>query len=127
TGNSAGDTIVWLSIALIVILLFGANYMRLREKVFSWGILFFFVMLLPTSNLFITIRSIMAERFMYLSSIGFCAAATILLLRISEKLRLRWVLPILVICLLGIRSYARNFDWQDNLAFWKSVLAASPE
>ena len=50
-----------------------------------WGIWFFLMALLPTSNLLIPIGSIMAERFLYLPSIGFCVvAAHALLLEASD-------------------------------------------
>jgi tetratricopeptide (TPR) repeat protein len=84
------------------------------------------VMLLPTSNLIVTIGSIMAERFLYLPSIGFCAAAAVVLWGICAKLRFRWALPLIVISALGIRTFARNSDWQDDLGLWESTVAASP-
>ena len=43
---------------------------RRRKPVF-FGIAFFFATLSPTSNLVIRIGSIMAERFLYLPSVGF--------------------------------------------------------
>src|SRR5207237_9417293 len=111
TGHSGSDAIAWISVVVVALLLSAAIYLRGRHRIFSWGLLFFFVMLLPTSNLILTIGSIMADRFLYLPSIGFCAASAVILYGISEKLRLRWALPIIVICALGIRTFVRNADW----------------
>ena len=116
----------WAAVAVIALLLAAAIYLRTRQKLFSWGVIFFFVMLLPTSNLVVSIGSIMAERFLYLPSIGICAAASVVLYAIGGKLRNRWVLPIVVIFALGVRTMIRNSDWQDPLVFAKSTVDASP-
>jgi tetratricopeptide (TPR) repeat protein len=139
TGNTDTDIFAWISLVAVAFLLAVAIYIRKRNKLLAWSILFFFVMLLPTSNLIVTIGSIMAERFLYLSSIGFCAVMAVLLLALSERLAsptrvnnrfapvLRWALPIVLIAALGIRTLQRNSDWQDDVALWKSTVAASPE
>ncbi len=139
TGHTETDTLAWISLAAVTLLLTLAIYLRTRNRVFSWGILFFFIMMLPTSNLIVTIGSIMAERFLYLPSIGFCAAAAVAILMVSDRVllftkarphfasALRWALPIVLIVALGIRTLMRNSDWQDDLALWKSTVAASPE
>ncbi|HYR43984.1 MAG TPA: hypothetical protein VER98_13225, partial [Terriglobia bacterium] len=127
TGNSGSDAIAWISVVVVAMLLSAAIYLRGRQRIFSWGMLFFFIMLLPTSNLILTIGSIMAERFLYLPSIGFCAASAVVLCAIGEKLKLRRALPVIVICALGIRTFVRNADWQDDLSLWNSTAAASPQ
>ena len=125
-GNAGSDIGAWMSILAVGLLIAAAVYLRKRERLFSWGVLFLLIMMLPTSNLILTIGSIMAERFLYLPSIGFCAALAVILLKISGSTRLRLALPAVVICLLGIRTFQRNADWQDELSFWKSTVAASP-
>src|SRR5581483_5883026 len=119
TGSAAGNIFVWLSLAAVAGLIAAALYSRTRNRMVSWGILFFLVMMLPTSNLVITIGSIMAERFLYLPSIGFCAAAAVLIFALSGKLQsftqtsersrpvLQWTLPVVVIALLGVRTVVR--------------------
>jgi len=138
TGNPASDTAAWISIIVVILLLGSAIYLRFRQKLFSWGVFFFFIMLLPTSDLVVTIGSIMAERFLYLPSIGFCAAAAVVLCGVTGKavtfmraetqsrVLLRWTLPAAIVCLLGIRTFLRNADWRDDLSLWKSAVAASP-
>src|SRR5262249_29289338 len=50
---------------------------------------FFFVALLPTSNLLLIIGSIMAERFLYLPSIGFAGCVVAAGLALSRRLAVR--------------------------------------
>ena len=65
TGNSTTDVSAWLSLLVIGLIVAAAVYGWKRHKIFSWGVLFFFTALLPTSNLILTIGSNMAERFFY--------------------------------------------------------------
>lgn len=108
---------------------------RHTVKPFLFFLAFFFVTLLPTSNLFITIGSIMAERFLYLPSIGLagCLVAVIhqLVQRLSAKWRVApkaaWVAMGVACLVFAARTYARNFDWQNARALWTSTVNASPE
>jgi protein O-mannosyl-transferase len=98
-------------------------------------LIFFFVALAPTSNLIVFIGSIMAERFLYLPSIGLagCVVAAVLAL-VSRRLPQRSLAPKLAWAALGIvclacaaRTYARNFDWQDDRTLWTSAVTICPE
>ena len=103
-------------VVTIALLLTAAVWLRSRQKFFCWGVLFLFVMMLPTSNLFLTIGSIMAERFLYLPSIGFCAVAAVGFCKAGEALVslaapkpqlipiVYWALPAIAISLLGVRT-----------------------
>jgi tetratricopeptide (TPR) repeat protein len=145
-GNIDGNILAWCSLAVVVALLAAAVWLRHRQTLFAWGVLFFFVMQLPTSNLLFPIGSIMGERFLYLPSIGLCTVAALVLCGLSAALvpsfersgktftalhslcpaLIRWLLPALVVCILGLRTYARNTDWHDDISLWKSAVAASP-
>jgi tetratricopeptide (TPR) repeat protein len=119
--------------ALLAVLL--AVRWRTTGKPLLFFLAFFFVALLPTSNLIIIIGSIMAERFLYLPSVGLagCLVAAIHALsqRISVKWRAApraaWVTMGLVCLAFAARTYARNFDWQDERSLWTSTVNAYPE
>jgi protein O-mannosyl-transferase len=125
------DLFAMISLAAVAILILAALWFRKRQKFFSWGVLFLFGMMLPTSNLLLKIGSVMAERFLYLPSIGFCALVALALCAAGERIArsrpvARWALPALVVIALGARAYARNADWHDELSLWRSTVAASP-
>jgi protein O-mannosyl-transferase len=131
SGNAAGNAVAVISAIAIATLIGVAVWLRSRQKLISWGILFLFIMMLPTSNLFLKIGSIMSERFLYLPSIGFCAVLAAIFCSSADarpqlKPAFHWILPSIVILLFGIRTFARNGDWHDDLSLWKSTVAASP-
>jgi tetratricopeptide (TPR) repeat protein len=131
------DAQCWLGLGLVAAILWAATRRRRSNPTFAWGTWFFFLMLLPTANVVMPIGSIMAERFLYLPSAGFCMVAAQGLMWLGERIgrgageaRWRaaaaWVLPVLVLAGLAGRTYARNADWHDELSLWKSAVAAAP-
>jgi protein O-mannosyl-transferase len=107
---------------------------RSEEKPVLFFLGFFFITLLPTSNLIVFIGSIMAERFLYLPSVGLagCTIAALYALgrrkprRRPQNARLAWATLALVCVALGARTYARNSDWKDELSLWTSAVNVSP-
>jgi tetratricopeptide (TPR) repeat protein len=103
-------------------------------KAMSFFIAFFFITLLPTANLVILIGSIMGERFMYLPSVGLVGCLVAAMHAFGRRLSSRWrVSPRVAwvamgfLCLaFGVRTYARNFDWQDELSLWSSAVEVCP-
>jgi hypothetical protein len=105
-----------------------------RNKPLCFFIAFFLVTLAPTSNLVILIGSIMAERFVYLPSIGFAGCAVITLHWACRKLTVAWPharlaapIALAAICAaLVSRTYARNADWLDGNSLWTSAVRSAP-
>jgi tetratricopeptide (TPR) repeat protein len=118
--------------ALLAVLL--AVRLRTTGKPLMFFLAFFFVALLPTSNLIIIIGSIMAERFLYLPSVGLagCLVAAIHALsqgssrKWSAAARAAWVIMVVVCLGFAARTYARNFDWQDERSLWTSTVNVCP-
>src|SRR5580700_6768186 len=108
--------------------LLAVRWRRTRKPLFFF-LAFFFVALAPTSNLAILIGSIMAERFVYLPSIGLagCVVAAICTLgRQVPRLRLldmraAWIALGLLCLACAARTYARNPDWLDERTLWTSA------
>jgi tetratricopeptide (TPR) repeat protein len=123
---------VCLVSALLAVLLALRRSRTGKPLLFFLG--FFFVALLPTSNLIIIIGSIMAERFLYLPSVGLAgcvvAASQVLGQRSSLKWRYgpqaAWIAMGLVCLVFAGRTYARNFDWQDERSLWSSTVNVCP-
>ena len=124
----------WNSIAALSTLAFcvGAVILAVRvwrtQKPLFFFLLFFFIALLPTSNLIFLIGSIMAERFAYLPSIGLagCVVASLAWIE-SATARRAAMVALTAMCLAcAARTYARNFDWQDEHTLWAATVDAYP-
>ena len=123
---------VLLGATLLALLL--AVRWRHTGKPLLFFLVFFFVALSPTSNLIVLIGSIMAERFLYLPSVGLagCTVAAIYALGRRHSLQQRVAAPVawaalgLVCLVFTARTYARNFDWQDSIRLWTSAVDVCP-
>jgi tetratricopeptide (TPR) repeat protein len=105
-----------------------------RSKAVFFFVAFFFVTLVPTSNLLIPIGTIMAERFLYLPAVAFSGLLVMAVYAAANRLSPSWsaartAAPVLLatICLaFAARTWARNSDWQTNLTLFTSAVQASP-
>ena len=115
---------------LLAVLAGLASLYRRATSVCFFGI-FFFLALGPTSNMLILIGATMAERFLYLSSIGFavCAVAAVATLcrRASSRVALSTACVLtLAVVALSARTWNRNQEWTDGAKLWESGVAVSP-
>ena len=135
-GAGLEDVLSWVALAVIAGLIWLAVKRCRTQPLFAWAVGIFFLMQLPTMNLLFPIGSIMAERFLYLPSIGFCVAAAQflwwvvgILVRHARvpRLILGWSLAAAATVALGARTHARNADWQTEYTLWKSASDAEPD
>jgi tetratricopeptide (TPR) repeat protein len=126
-------TLIALAVCLGAALL-AVRWYRTRKPLFFF-LAFFFVALAPTSNLAILIGSIMAERFVYLPSIGLAGCVVAAIYALGRHLprqrlvamRTAWIALGIVCLACAGRTYARNFDWLDDLSLWTSGVDVCPE
>ncbi len=107
-----------------------------KKSIVSFGILFFFITISMTSNLVILIGATMADRFLYVPSLGFCIVLTYFWVRLLDVPAgppswLGFANPKIfpVYALLALYSYktvTRNADWHDNLSLFTTDVLASP-
>jgi tetratricopeptide (TPR) repeat protein len=124
-----------IALALCLGVLGLAIYCWRTWKAMFFFVGFFFVTLLPTSNLIKIVTSVMAERFLYLPLLGLAGCLVAVLQAIVQKLSLSWPASVraaraafVLTCLaLAARTYARNFDWHDELSLWTSAVNAYPQ
>ena len=120
------EWIAWIAvIAVIVALIWQFKKNRLY---FFFGA-FAFVAFVPVANLLFLTGTIMAERFLYLPSVGFAACAVLAIYAFAERAKLRALAPILlclIIAGLAARTWTRNIDWQTDLSIAKASALTSP-
>ncbi len=126
------DWRVLAALPVVVCWIYCASLFFFRKKVWQFCLLFMLVTLFPVSNI-IPIGDIMAERFLYLPSVGFCilfAIVLINLLNISGQYvsRKAGIIYLLILTLFfGVAMLIRNAQWRDGIIFWKTTIKDIPK
>jgi tetratricopeptide (TPR) repeat protein len=98
-----------------------------RGKPVFFFIAFFFAALAPTSNMVILIGTIMAERFLYLPSIGFAGCLVVAICAVCKRFPTVAPAALAIVCVaFAARTYTRNLDWFDNNSLWTSAVKVCP-
>jgi len=119
------DVAAWIALAIVAALLTAAIARYRRDRVGFFAAGFFGIAILPTSNLVFPIGSIMAERFLYLPSIGFAVVLAAVVTRAVPR-KAATVLLSATIALCACGTFARTFAWHDNLALASSGVKTAP-
>lgn len=117
------DGLALLSLAIYLALGIYAVYGMIKKKnIPSYAILFFLIALSPVCNIFFCVGTLMNERFIFISSIGFCLLIAWFFTNVLPK----WlkndtmshyitiVVLAIIICLCSIKTISRNGDWEND-------------
>jgi tetratricopeptide (TPR) repeat protein len=127
--------LVWLCVVLggIYLLAWYQGRHRARLRLIAFGILWFLVILMPTSSI-IPLRDLMFEHRVYLPLVGigiaFVTFVDLLLNGLFHATRARSAI-ITVACVaaalaLAVATQRRNTAWQTKLALWRDASIKSP-
>ena len=118
---------VVISITVLVVILITVIKVNKHSKEISFPIFYFFVTLLPVSGI-IPFGNIMAERYLYFPSLGFCILLAMIITKVINSSRLRYIRKFVVLFLIfilfaySIRTMDRNRDWKDDLTLWSRTV-----
>ncbi|MEQ9401782.1 MAG: hypothetical protein RJQ04_21630 [Longimicrobiales bacterium] len=91
------------------------------------GVVWFGITISPVSNVFFLSGVLLAERTLYLPSVGFAALAGWLVVRLArDRPRVAWAGLAVVVLLMGARSWERNPTWRDNLTVFETLIEDYP-
>lgn len=120
----------FITLALIIVLWI-KSYNEVSKTVF-FSIGWFFIALLPFSNIFPQV-TIMADRYLYTASAGFCLLAAFLILQISRigqiKKYSNAIVIITSVCLVvafSIITIRDNLEWKDDFTLLTSSIQKNP-
>jgi hypothetical protein len=127
--TSIWEPAILLSAGFIIALIVLAVWCRNRSLAVAHGIGWFFVTLIPVYNLIPVPGGIVAERYLYIPSVGFCiiVAAAILRLRCLAGSAVAAIVTIALLGFYGGTTVYRNQDWKDDLTLWTSAIKVYPE
>lgn len=124
-----------LSVGVLVIIFILTVLAWKRSKVAFFGIGWFFISLIPVSNI-IPIAIIKADRYLYLPSVGFCLVIAWIIVRCwtilyhlkgstsGKKLAAcgYWLMIGLLVVSYAFLTIRRNRDWKDSHTLWTATL-----
>jgi tetratricopeptide (TPR) repeat protein len=112
-----------LSVFIFLVILF--IYYLKKDKIISFFIGWFFIVLLPQSGI-VTINAFFAEHFVYLASLGIFVIFIYFLGKIKSKVAFSYIFfGYLVFFSFATTRY--NFIWQDPIKFFERVIKFSPQ
>jgi len=119
---------VFLSVIALLLILSAAVYLFKKNKLISFGIIWFFLTVAAESS-FIPVKYFICEYRLYLPMFGYALflASTVSLLVDNNKFA-KYAIGFLVIYVLflSISTYKRNFDWRDPVTLWSDNLSKAP-
>jgi tetratricopeptide (TPR) repeat protein len=121
------DWTAWLAVAAVAVAV--ALLARRNRAVFfvaGCALMTF----LPASNLLFPMGTIMAERLLYLPSIGLAACVVAVIGAMARRTRVAVIAPVALCAItaaFAIRTWARNTGWRDDLTLATAAVQTSPE
>jgi protein O-mannosyl-transferase len=114
-------------LAMLALIAFGAWAFVTKRRAWFLAVAIFLFAFTVTCNILVPSGTIMGERLMYLPSVGFCLFAALLWIWLAGKQRqLAWIVLLVVVGLLGARTFARNRDWKDNYSLFAADVHSAP-
>jgi protein O-mannosyl-transferase len=125
--SSALEAPVLGATLVLVAILAGAVACRRRAWPVAFGVAWFFIALLPVSNL-VPLSTFMAEHWLYVPSMGLFLIAGWAASRLVHR---GWAQPVatgvvLVVAAYGGLTIHRNRDWRDGQTFYQATLRLAP-
>lgn len=99
---------------------------KVKSQAAYFGFLWFFLLLLPASNI-IPLNADIAEHWLYLPSIGFFLfLAAIAVKKIPRRFKTASFVFLIILCSLSLVTIKQNNYWRNDLSLFKRALAYSP-
>jgi hypothetical protein len=128
----AGRTnpLVWVSLIIYLGLFIYALINLPKKSILSFGILFYLIAIAVFSNFLKPAAGIVAERFAYTASLGFCLTVSFVLLKIFKipfqsttiirKFKTQFIVVVIVIMgFYSVLTIARTNDWKDIIILYR--------
>ncbi|MDD3875930.1 MAG: glycosyltransferase family 39 protein [Bacteroidales bacterium] len=97
-----------------------------KHKFFSFGIIFYLISISVFANIITPLPGLMAERFMYIPSLGFSILLGTAIVyglksrRNQHLIKIQWAVLLTISMLFAVRAFSRNFDWKDHLTLFRA-------
>ena len=115
------------SFLFLSFLIFLSIYFYKRNKLITFGIIWFFVTLALESSI-IPIRGLIYEHRLYLALMGFSTVLVTVVYRVTKKRKELFILILsIIIIIYGFATFQRNKVWKNRFTLWSDILKKSPQ
>ncbi len=122
------------SLLLIIGILILGIIKIMKKEIIGFAILFFFLTISVVANIFMIIGSSMAERFLYMPSVGFCLILSYFIVKYlfrpnqeGKISNIGWIISLVILSLYSIKTFSRNKDWKDNITLYTEDVKHAPK
>jgi hypothetical protein len=126
---ATGQPTEWAEWIVVALALTGTIVLWRRHRPAFFFAAFAIITFAPASNLLFPAGTIMAERVMYLPSVGVIALAVFALDAAARRLHTPAILgaaTAVIVLLFAIRTWHRNTEWTSDVTLWSAAVDASP-
>lgn len=125
--KSWGQLTPWLGLLLHAGLGLFALLKWRSQPLMALGVLIYLASLSIVSNVFFSVGTNMSERFLFMPSLGWALAVTVLLVAGTQRFgqALAWAIPAVIIVFSGL-TVARNSVWVDNFTLFTTDVVRQP-
>lgn len=117
---------VWLNWLILLDYLALIIYSFYRNKTIFFALTFFLLTLLP-SMAPLKVSWLVAERYAFLPSLGFCLFLAVVLKSAWGKVKYATLIPLgIMLIYFSYRTFIRNIDWTTNHKLWVNTCQISP-
>lgn len=121
-----GNWQVLVSIVFYVFIIYMSFRMLKKNKIISFGILFFLISLSIVSNIIFPVGTNMSERFLFMPSVGFSLIAGYVFYSLFEKHKTITITAIsATLVLFSIKTISRNTVWKDDFTLYTTDVNVS--
>ena len=120
-----GDGPVLMSLFAYLTLIALAVYGYEKDRVLSFGILYFLITLSIVSNIVFPIGTNMSERFLFMPSLGFCLILPYIIYRISKTGKTAFYITAAIALAFSVKTIVRNQVWVNDFTLFTTDVKTS--
>jgi len=113
------------SLLLIISVIAAGILVRRSYPLIAFGIIWFFVTLLPTSSV-VPLPDFIFEHRLYLPLVGFVFVLVGIFVVSQKRVKIVTAALIIMILIFSVSTYRRNSIWQNDLTLWQDTVEKSP-
>lgn len=111
-------------LGLAILIIFMIRSLKRKQKIVFFGLSWFFINILPYSNIIVPVNALLSEHWVYIASVGFFLVVVNYLVKLQQFIEMSIFIPSLFIY--STATMLQNTYWANEFIQYKRVLTFSP-